>query len=372
MFLILPAHALALIGLRGGWDDVEASIFWTIHVFRLPLFFLVAGFFAALMVERRGAVALVRNRCVRIGVPLVLGVLLVVPVLNACLRWASAAPNRHGNGSLTALFTHVQPSYLWFLWYLVLLYVAALVVRYGLRHSSVISPRLHTLARALLASPAGLFLLTIPTALLLYEQPTWMASTPATSFAPAPDLLAYYGIFFISGWALFATPGLRGKIESRPGRYALFAVLALPPALALYLAQRDPAIGQGRWFHLLALWLLSIATWSIVLGLLGMSRRHLAAHNPRLRYWADASYWVYLSHFVPMAALAAAIFGVNMPDALRAALLIVATTALVYPAYGAPSCVTRPSGGYCTAQGQPETLSQSSEGSLRQQGQQRP
>src|SRR5262245_53701393 len=100
MLLILPAHALPLIGPRSGSNNVEASIFWTIHVFRLPLFFLVAGFFAALMLDRRGTAALVRNRGIRIGIPFVVGVLLVVPVLSACLYWASAAPNRHGDGSL--------------------------------------------------------------------------------------------------------------------------------------------------------------------------------------------------------------------------------------------------------------------------------
>lgn len=334
MVLILPAHALALIGLRSGWNDTEASIFWTIHVFRLPLFFLVAGFFAALMLDRRGTAALVRNRCVRIGVPFVVGVLLVVPVLSACLYWASAAPNQHGEGSLTAFLTHVQPSYLWFLWYLALLYAAALAVKAGLRLGRLAPPRLGGVSGALLTNPIGVLLLAIPTSLLLYRQPAWMASTP-TSFAPSLDLLAYYGVFFLSGWALFALPGLRPAIEARPGRYGLLALLALPPALALYLTQDDPVIGQGRSFHLLALWLLSIATWSIVLGLLGASRRRLSAHNPRLRFWADASYWIYLSHFVPMAALAAAIFGVGMPDALRVLLLVVATMALIFPAYGA-------------------------------------
>ena len=74
MVLILPAHAVALIGLRGGWNDAEAAVYWLIHVFRLPLFFLVAGFFAALLLEARGTGAVVRNRLVRIGIPLVVGV----------------------------------------------------------------------------------------------------------------------------------------------------------------------------------------------------------------------------------------------------------------------------------------------------------
>jgi peptidoglycan/LPS O-acetylase OafA/YrhL len=134
---------------------------------------------------------------------------------------------------------------------------------------------------------------------------------------------------------LFAAPGLRETIERRPGWNALLASITLPPALALYLLQGEPEIGEGRWFHLLALALLSAATWSIAFGLLGLSRRHLNEHSPRLRYWADASYWIYLSHFVPMAALAALLLAVQMPGAARLAILVAAILVVVYASYGA-------------------------------------
>ena len=196
------------------------------------------------------------------------------------------------------------------------------------------------------------------------------SSTRAESFVPAFDLLAYYAIFFLSGWALFVTPGLRERIEGQPGHYCVLATLALPPALALYLLQDEPAIGAGRWFHLLALLLLSISTWSIVLGLLGVSRRYLAAHSPRLRLWADASYWIYLSHFAPMAALAAALLAVQMPETLRFAILVGATLGLVYPAYRAfvrHSAV----GKICTDHGRTIPSRESLAHSLRQQRQRR-
>ncbi|HEX7244643.1 MAG TPA: acyltransferase family protein [Solirubrobacterales bacterium] len=334
MVLILPAHALALIGLQSGWNSLEAATFWTIHVFRLPLFFLIAGFFAALLLETRGPGGLVRNRTIRIGVPLLLGVALVVPVLNVCLFEASAQPNRSAGGALDTL-TQVQPSYLWFLWYLVLLYAIALPAQrlVGRRPAAA---SLHRTGSKLLGHPLAPLLLAVPTGLLLYRQPAWIAGSSHTqTFAPAPDLLAYYGLFFFSGWALFAVPGLRSSIESRPGIYSLLAGLALPPALAFYLLHSQPAIGASRAFHLLALLLLSISTWSIAFALLGLSRRHLSDENPRLRAWADSSYWIYLSHFVPMAALAALLVGIAMPGTLRAALLVAITFALVYPAYWA-------------------------------------
>lgn len=334
MLLILPFHALVLIGLNGGTNDLENGVLWMIHVFRLPLFFLVAGFFAALLVRGRGAGEFLRNRAVRIGVPLLVGVIAVVPWITWEIQALSERPYREDAHGLAA-FVDPHPSFLWFLWYLVLLYAAVLLVRRLL----VAAPRLKQL---LLAGGARLFsgwaaplLLAVPTALFLYRQPTWIPEAPPESFSPQLDLLGYYAIFFLAGWLLLVAPGLREGIERRPGRYLTLTALSLPPALALYLLQSEPAIGGRGAFHALALLLFSVATWSLILGLLGLARRYGSRPNPRLRYWTDASYWIYLSHFPVMAAIALAIAGLAMPESLRAVFLVLATLAVIFPAYGA-------------------------------------
>jgi glucan biosynthesis protein C len=333
MLLILPAHAVALIGLRGGGNDAEAAVYWLIHVFRLPLFFLIAGFFAALLVEARGTGAVVRNRLVRIGIPLVVVVAVVAPVLALLLQGLSRDGNYAGPNGLAA-FTDFQPSYVWFLWYLAMLYTTALALRFALERSPSLREQLHHTGSHLIPHQVAPLLLALPCALLLYRQPTWIAEAPATSFVPRPDLLAYYGLFFAAGWALFAIGDLRDRIESQPRLYAFFAAFSLPPALALFLLHDVPTIGASRWFHLLALLLLSVTTWSLVFALLGLSRRFLPEPVPRLRYWADASYWIYLSHFPIMAAFALVLFELAMPDSLRLVALVVATLAVIFPAYG--------------------------------------
>jgi glucans biosynthesis protein C len=333
MVLILPAHAVAMMGLRGGWNDAEAAVYWLIHSFRLPPFFLVAGFFAALLVEARGTAAAVRNRLVRIGIPLVVVVVFVAPVLTLLLIGVATADRQAGPGGLSA-FTEPQPSYVWFLWYLATIYGLALVIRLALRRSPSTRDRLHRWSAGIVPSRLAPLLLAVPSALLLYRQPTWIAEAPGESFLPQLDLLAYYGFFFATGWALFAVRGLREQIELEPRRYAVLATISIPPALALFLLQGEPAIGASRWFHLLALALLSVATWSLVFGLLGLAHRFLREPSPRLRYWADASYWIYLSHFPVMAALALLLFDLTMPNGVRLTLLVLATLAIVYPVYG--------------------------------------
>lgn len=47
------------------------------HGFRLPLFFLLSGFFTAMLWRRRGMLALIKHRTIRIGIPLAIGVPIV-------------------------------------------------------------------------------------------------------------------------------------------------------------------------------------------------------------------------------------------------------------------------------------------------------
>lgn len=53
-----------------------------VHGFRMPLFFLLSGFFSAMLWRRRGLGAVVRQRFRRVFLPLVLASVTVVPVMN--------------------------------------------------------------------------------------------------------------------------------------------------------------------------------------------------------------------------------------------------------------------------------------------------
>ena len=111
--------------------NVYAWILSVIHGFRMPLFFLLSGFFTAMLWQSRGLHRLVRHRLGRVGLPLLAGMFTVVPAIawvepgGSLLDWPLA-----WLGGL---------EHLWFLWYLLLL-VAGLVAaaRLGLtfRHRS--------------------------------------------------------------------------------------------------------------------------------------------------------------------------------------------------------------------------------------------
>src|SRR5213075_3264990 len=55
-------------------------VFHFIHSFRMPLFFVLAGFFAALLVEKRGMWGTLKDRAARVLAPLVVGSVTLLPV----------------------------------------------------------------------------------------------------------------------------------------------------------------------------------------------------------------------------------------------------------------------------------------------------
>ena len=57
-----------------------------IHGFRMQLFFLVSGFFTAMMLLKKGSFAVSMHRTKRILIPLLLSVILLVPVSYTHLR----------------------------------------------------------------------------------------------------------------------------------------------------------------------------------------------------------------------------------------------------------------------------------------------
>ena len=65
-FLPIPAMDVSQNG-------TLAVLFYVIHIFRMSLFFMLAGFFAHMTFYRRGTRAFIRERFKRIVLPMVIG-----------------------------------------------------------------------------------------------------------------------------------------------------------------------------------------------------------------------------------------------------------------------------------------------------------
>ncbi|MEE2844319.1 MAG: ankyrin repeat domain-containing protein, partial [Planctomycetota bacterium] len=92
MLLGIALHGLlAYTGFPWAVQDANqapwlGAVFAMIHGFRMPLFFLVSGFFTAMLWRKRGLQSLMRHRFFRIFVPCMVGLVTVIPTMN----WVSA------------------------------------------------------------------------------------------------------------------------------------------------------------------------------------------------------------------------------------------------------------------------------------------
>ncbi|HYS93368.1 MAG TPA: acyltransferase family protein [Candidatus Acidoferrales bacterium] len=90
MLLGIYLHATVAYSRYGSWpwkDGSTTGLFdvslGLIHVFRMPVFYCIAGFFGALLLEQRGAVGFLRNRAVRILLPFAVGWAVLFPLVAA-------------------------------------------------------------------------------------------------------------------------------------------------------------------------------------------------------------------------------------------------------------------------------------------------
>ena len=105
-----------------------------LHTFRMPVFFVMAGFFAALLYQQRGVRSMIWNRAQRVLGPLLVGWIVIFPL--AVGGFAFARLGGTGEAAIGAIryvtslavLEHLQLLHLWFLLDLLIYYAAALLI----------------------------------------------------------------------------------------------------------------------------------------------------------------------------------------------------------------------------------------------------
>ena len=124
-FLVIPAQDVSQSTTLG-------VTFYVIHMFRMSLFYFIAGFFAHLVFHRRGARAFVKDRAKRILVPMTAGWVVLAPPTIAAVIWGLT--RTFPDGPPAGVDASAAPqgfplTHLWFLYYLSIFYVLALALR---------------------------------------------------------------------------------------------------------------------------------------------------------------------------------------------------------------------------------------------------
>lgn len=313
----------------GGSGGVDVGA-WFLHLFRMPLFFVVSGFFAALLVSRRGLAGLFRQRLQRVFVPLLVFLPLVllgmewltVQAANSALQpspalaWVRAYLQEHGALPLTGL------AHLWFLFYLLLFTLLVWI------------------ASALELERAGRWLAALPPAALALGLPLLMAPMLALtgvpwpapeSFVPSLWALGYFGLHFAFGYQLFRQPALLDGLRRwMPALLlgAIAAYAALPWVLGGDFAGPDAPLR-----HTLHATLEAYAGFWMTLWCLLAGKRWLDRRSRAMRWLADASYWVYLVHLPVLFAIQYRLLDLALPWPAKFAISTLATLVLCFASY---------------------------------------
>jgi len=311
--------------------------FFAIHMARMSLFFVLAGFFARLVVHRGGWLAFVRNRAMRIALPLVI---FWPPVWFGILLVMGAATPGDGGG-IPALTLGTFPlTHLWFLYLLLWLYTGVLLVRAAVLtvdRRGIVRGAIDRAMRLVLWPWAPL-VLAVPVAWVLYAHPYWFhwfgVPTPDTGLLPNRAALGTYGLAAAIGWLLHRQRELLLPRLARQWPWFLaLAIAALVACLALtstvpLLAPAPFGVAKLRFAAIYA-----VGLWGWAFGLIGLALRFLGAPSPARRYLADASYWIYIAHLPLVMALQLLIRDWALPWPIKYVGLVVAAMTILLLTY---------------------------------------
>lgn len=274
------------------------------HLFRMPLFFVVAGFFTLMMIEKRQIKGMLQNRGKRIFLPFLIFLPLTLVGIIGGFIWATSnVENPSPMLKLIAAMSNnpdaEQPpfstAHLWFLFNLSWFYlVAALCYKLNIHQArwleKLMNPTFVLLVLPLLMVPA-LLTQTVP-------------HPAAERIYPELWSLGFYGIFFLFGFALFKHQQLLQKLEkftlpmlalSLAG-YAVFYSL-LPATITIADMMQVVANGVSITTEQVILVVLEcyIAVFMTLVCLI-TGKKWLNSESKGFRYIADSSYWVYIVH----------------------------------------------------------------------------
>jgi glucans biosynthesis protein C len=317
-----------------------AVLAFVIHVFRMSLFFLIAGLLARALLHRLGPRAFWRNRAQRIALPLVLAWPVCFAALAAVALWILA--KTHG-GTLPPeemLDAGLNFLHLWFLYILLWLYAIAWVVHLTLHKLDPRQRVVRTLDRALhavLGTPLRSLLLALPIALALWLQPLWDwrggVPTPAYTWVPPAPPLFVFGFVFGVGWLIDRQRALLERLQHGWMLRLLVGVVCTLACLVLAATEFGLRVEHDPWWRLLYALAYALALIGWTLGLVGAGVRWLAAPSPSVRYLADASYWMYIAHLPLVMALQTAWVHVVAPWWLKFAAVVLVACALLLWSY---------------------------------------
>jgi glucan biosynthesis protein C len=334
MLLGVVYHASVVYAVNSDWLIVDPSadaVFgWLaagIHLFRMPAFFFVAGVLGMMMLQRRGPRGFLRNRALRLLVPLASTAFLVNTILYVYL---AGSPANAGSLVLQALdggaaLEFAISRWLAHLWFLVDL-MSCSGIAAGLWWLAGRPPSLTRPTRPFPQDASGwqglILLLLLPLVHMCLVSAASLTRPFCSSilWLTTPSRIAWAFSFFGVGMLAGLSPVVFRRLTTL--RWSDVALLCVAVSAPAWLKAGHPAP------RFVVAYVAALATWLAVVTFLGLFARMVTRRSEVFSYLSDASYSVYLFHLVIVVVTGTLLHAVAWPYALKFVIVLVASAVI--------------------------------------------
>lgn len=342
MLLGIILHAASTYSLKSEWGTWRSKdpdnnfsflvLVEYIHAFRMPVFFVAAGFFGALLFYKKGPTALLKNRFHRIVLPLVAGVLIVWPLVQFAMIFSMAAfkgTTNHYSEAWQSMkdlsFIPFKMAHLWFLYFLAILALVFFLIAMLFRKETAFTTSFKKAAAYILKSFWLRLVVVIVCYFLMF---VWMGTagiiTSNTWILNFVVLLLYF-LFFGLGWMIYKTGSLQYLKTN--------SIAQLIAATLLFLAA-DFIPWQNSGLEYTVKQLLTAVSGSLfIFGFIAFFLTYFHSYSKRLSYLMEASYWVYIIHLPLIAFIPGLMAGSGIPVFLKFIITLTVTSVICMLSY---------------------------------------
>ncbi len=317
------------------------SIVFLVHFFRMPIFFLVAGFFGAMLFYERNPIKMIKNRISRIAYPFVAFLFILWPTIIFTFGYTKAVfsgianPFEKATESLSSIYEFLPTTtcHLWFLYYLMLITFATFLIALILKKSKKFTNRITNSFNWLIKKPILRILTFSGILFLLYL--TLGTSMVEVSVYLTPDLntFVFYFFFYLIGWILFKSKHLLNTFMKYDWISMILAFI-IATIQGLITQNWDSETMMSEYLNS-ELIMLSNAfiVWLFTFGITGLFIRYGSKYSKRMRYISDSSYWVYLIHLPLTAIIPVFIWELPLPAFVKFIIVLSLTTLICFVTY---------------------------------------
>lgn len=302
MVLGVVIHTALVYGMSGVIDSI--------HTFRMPAFYLLSGYFGALLFYKYGLVIMLKNRIKRLLYPFIVLVFVFFPINT--FFWTYLDNFNRGvveplvpslNFTLLKIFPPTDTMHFWFLYHLIFVILIVIGVVKLMERFSYSSPNVTKRLKGLFERGWSFMAFIGLINFLWFTLFTWTFIPTDAGWFPNLIIISYYTLFYSLGWLIFT---IKVDLLSFTKNAWLFLVIGLFCSIYydafdhLFYDYNDkigPLLQWKKVFWFLVKNLMSsvaLACW--VRGLLGIFLKYCSGNNKIWRYVSDSSYWVFIFH----------------------------------------------------------------------------